>query len=204
MVVLDPWLADKEQRDWLERYQESRVIHQGTYWLGHVTKKCPTDAWIYQELIYATYPSYIIETGTGRGGSALFLASICDLVGYGQVITIDIKDMDSFFHHPRITKIIGSSVESSVVDRVNKMVSGDRVMVVLDSLHTYDHVLAEIKLYAPMIKHKDLYLIVEDSYLSCVRSAIADYLLENENFVIDRRQEKFGLTFHPSGYLRCK
>src|SRR5947207_8322732 len=63
-----------------------------TKWFGVLVQKCPFDAWIYQEIIYEQKPDYIIETGTLLGGSASFMASICDVMGHGQVITIDIED----------------------------------------------------------------------------------------------------------------
>ena len=43
----------------------------------------PTDLLAYQEIIAGVRPDWIIETGTGDGGRALFLASICELVGHG-------------------------------------------------------------------------------------------------------------------------
>lgn len=196
-------IAEARKKDWLERYQDTHVIHQDTHWLGHPVKKCPTDAWMYQELIYSTYPDIIIETGTAQGGSALFLASMCDLVGHGEVFTIDTVDLN-VSPHPRVSYFIGSSVDEELFQRVSKRVNLGRVMVILDSLHDYEHVLAEMRLYAPMIQHQGLYMIVEDSYLESVQAAIQEFLSKNKNFVIDRSCEKFGLTFHPQGYLRCK
>ena len=195
-------IAEKEKRDWLERYQDTHVIHQKTFWLGRQAKKCPMDAWMYQELIYSTFPDVIVETGTGQGGSSLFLASMCDLVGHGRVITIDIVEQEPL-HHPRVKRILGDSINLSVVETVSIMSAGDRVMVILDSLHDYDHVLAEMRLYAPMIQHQGLYMVVEDSYLEPVQKAIQEFLSTDDRFVVDHSCEKFGLTFHPGGFLRC-
>lgn len=52
----------------------------GTKWLGVPAMKYPADAWTCQEIIFETRPDLIIETGTHRGGSALFLATICDAI----------------------------------------------------------------------------------------------------------------------------
>ncbi len=196
-------LEDVERQDWLERYQDTHVIHQSTYWLGRPIKKCPTDAWMYQELIYSTYPDIIIETGTAQGGSALFLASMCDLVGHGEVFTIDTVDLD-VSPHPRVSYFIGSSVDEELYQRVCKRADFGRVMVILDSLHDYEHVLKEMRLYSKLILGQGLYMVVEDSYLEPVQEAIHDFLYTDDRFEVDRSCEKFGLTFHPGGYLRCK
>ncbi len=193
-------LTLEQQQAWLGVYQKTLVVHRKTFWLGRSIKKCPTDAWIYQELIYKTFPDLIIETGTGFGGSALFMASICDLVGHGRIITIDVQDREPL-KHPRIKKIIGSSIEESTIRQI-EVEPNERVMVVLDSLHTYSHVLSEMRLFCPMIEHVDLYMVVEDSYLPGVQKAISTFLFEDTRFVVDRECEKFGLTFHPGGFLR--
>lgn len=191
----------EQQRELLEAYQQTLVIHRDTFWLGRRIKKTPTDAWIYQELIYKTYPDLIIETGTGFGGSALFLASICDLLGHGRVVTIDIQNREPL-EHPRVKKIIGSSIEESTIKQIG-INPDERVMIVLDSLHSYDYVLDEMRLFGPMVKHPNLYMVVEDSYMPGVRAAIASFMIENEgDFIVDRKCEKFGLTFTPGGYLR--
>ena len=71
-------------------YYNSR-IWENTYWHGHQILKCPMDMWIYQELIWKIKPDFIIETGTYRGGSALYYAHLFDLQGHGEVITIDVN-----------------------------------------------------------------------------------------------------------------
>src|SRR5580765_6266025 len=82
----------------------------GTTWMGVPAMKYPGDAWTYQEIIFDTKPDLIIETGTNRGGSALFLAHMFDLVGKGRVMTIDIESRSGLPVHPRITYLTGSSV----------------------------------------------------------------------------------------------
>ncbi len=73
-----------------------------TSWLGAPTQKCPLDLWIYQEIIAETRPDLIVETGTAAGGSALFLASVCELLGAGRVITIDVAAADERPSHDRV------------------------------------------------------------------------------------------------------
>src|SRR5437588_8314078 len=80
-----------------------------TFWLGTPAQKCPLDLWIYQEIMHELEPDLIIETGTAQGGSALFLASICDLLGNGRVVSIDIAPRDDRPVHPRTPYYLCSS-----------------------------------------------------------------------------------------------
>ena len=141
----------------------------GTFWLGRHVYKCPTDLWMYQEILHDTRPDLIIETGTFSGGSALFLASMCDLIGGGRIVTIDVEPQDDLPVHPRIKYLAGSSVAPDILEQVREEASGDdRVMVILDSDHSKDHVLAELREYAPLVSD-DCYLIVEDTTACCYR-----------------------------------
>ena len=87
-------------------------------WFGVKTWKCPLDLWVYQELLFRVRPDVVVETGTYKGGSAYFMASILDLMGHGRVLTIDIDQDEDRPRHARIEYVTGSSVEPSVVDRV--------------------------------------------------------------------------------------
>ena len=103
-------------------------------WMGHLAQKCPTDLWTYQEIIVETRPDLIIETGSCLGGSGLFLATICDLVGNGEVVSIDIAARDDFPTHPRLRFVTGSSADPAIVAPIMARITpGMRVMVILDS-----------------------------------------------------------------------
>ena len=99
-------------------YESPRRTRRNTFWLGVKAQKCPLDLWIYQEIIYETRPDIIIETGTAAGGSALFLASICHLLGRGEIISIDIEDQENRPRHPRIKYLLGSSTSEEIVEKV--------------------------------------------------------------------------------------
>ena len=180
-------------------------------WLGTQALKNPLDLWVYQEIVVETKPELIVETGTYRGGSALYLASLCDLVGRGEVVSIDIEPMrDDYPEHPRITYLAGrSSTEPAVVDEVRAHARGRPILVILDSDHSQGHVEAELAAYAPLVP-VGCYLIVEDSNIGQIRKdlmpgpfeAIETFLAQTDEFVIDREREKFLITFNPSGYLR--
>ncbi len=180
-------------------------------WLGSQALKNPLDLWIYQEIMAETQPDVVIETGTYRGGSAHFLASVCDLIGVGEVLSIDIESRrDDYPEHPRITYLAGrSSTDPDVLAEVRERVGGRRTMIVLDSDHSQAHVDAELEAYAPLVP-VGCYLIVEDSNIGQIRAdlmpgplqAIEMFVAGRSDFEIDRTREKFLLTFNPSGYLK--
>jgi cephalosporin hydroxylase len=183
-----------------------------TYWLGIPLFKNPLDLWVYQELISDLMPDWIIESGTYRGGSALYLASICDLVGKGEVITIDIENVEACPTHDRLIHLKGSSTSKEIVERVLNLIEKDnKVMVILDSCHEMSHVINELRIYSKFVT-KGSYLIVEDSNVNGhpvypnfgpgPMEAIKEFLQENNDFVIDRSKEKHFLTFNPKGYLK--
>ena len=193
-------------------YDSGADTWQSTIWLGTPVQKCPFDLWVYQEIIAQERPEAIIETGTLFGGSALYLASICDLVGRGRVITIDIEHREDRPQHERITYLTGSSVDKQIVAEVEKMVAdAEKVMVILDSGHRMEHVAAELKIYSRFVT-PGCYLIVEDTNINShpvfdnhgpgPLEAVEEFLKKNLTFVADREKEKFFLTFNPKGFLK--
>jgi len=180
-------------------------------WLGTQILKCPLDLWIYQEILCRTRPDVIVETGTWSGGSALYLASICDLLGTGRVITIDIEARPGRPQHPRVTYVTGSSVDAQVVGRIRGEIGAEEsTMVVLDSDHSREHVLAELRAYAPLVGD-GCYMIVEDTAAAEVArpipgsdplGGVREFLAENPAFAADEDCEKFLMTWNPGGYLR--
>ncbi|HET9393801.1 MAG TPA: CmcI family methyltransferase [Candidatus Rubrimentiphilum sp.] len=182
-------------------------------WFGYELLKCPLDLWAYQELLVRTRPDFVVETGTYRGGSALFFATIFDRLGQGRVITVDIEARPNRPEHSRITYITGSSVDPAVIEQVQQAVGGRRAMVALDSDHSAGHVYAEMTAYSPLVQAGD-YLIVEDTNVNGhpafpdfgpgPMEAVDKFLCENDGFVIDRRCERFLMTLCPRGYLKRK
>ena len=180
-------------------------------WLGAQALKNPLDLWIYQEIVFETRPQLIVETGTYRGGSALYLASLCDLMDSGEVLSIDIQPLrEDYPSHPRVTYLGGrSSTDPEVVDEVRERAGGRPILVILDSDHSQKHVEAELAVYAPLVPVGS-YVIVEDSNIGRIRKdlmpgpleAVETFLAQTDEFVIDREREKFLITFNPSGYLR--
>ena len=140
-------------------------VASDTRWLGAPAMKTPFDLWVYQEIIFDTKPDVLVETGTNRAGSAFYYATLFETLGRGRVYTMDIEDMRKV-QHPRINFKLGSSTAPETLDWIRSGIKpGERVMVTLDSLHTKEHVLAELDLYAPLVS-KGSYLVVEDTQLN--------------------------------------
>jgi cephalosporin hydroxylase len=182
-----------------------------TRWLGTRTHKIPLDLWIYQEIIEETRPDLIVETGTAYGGSAAFMAAICELVGNGEVVSIDINPVSPDYpEHPRLTYLGGrSSVSEDVLADVRRLAEGKRTMVVLDSDHSQAHVAAELEAYGPLVS-QGCYLIVEDTSIGLVSrdllpgptQAVRQFMSATDDFEIDASRERFMITNNPGGYLR--
>jgi cephalosporin hydroxylase len=191
-------------------YRASHRTWEDTAWLGTPIVKCPLDLWVYQELLTRVRPDVIIETGTCKGGSAYYLASICDLLDNGRVVTVDISTEPDRPQHSRITYLTGSSTSAEILSRISEEASGT-VMVVLDSDHKRAHVLDELAAYSPLVTPGS-YLIVEDTNLNGhpvaghvtggPMEAAEEFLGSHPEFRIDRACEKFFMTFSPRGYLR--
>ncbi len=199
------WSDKKKPTIWKNRF------------FGIETLQNPMDVWITMELIWAVKPDYIVEAGSYLGGSALLWATILEQSNpEGRVITIDIHNrVRPASQHPiwkrKIEFVKGSSTDPKVVAHVTEQVRGKKVLVILDSLHTRDHVLDELHAYGPLVS-KGSYLIVQDGMVNGhpIRpewgpgpfEAIEDFDLEANGFEIDKSKERLILTFNPNGYLK--
>ena len=194
-------------RLWFEQRADTHTLS----WFGYEMMKCPLDLWIYQELLVRTRPDFVVETGTWRGGSALYLAMLLDQIGHGQVVTVEVDVKPNLPEHPRISYIVGSSIDPAIITQVQEAVGSRRALVILDSHHGADHVYQELIGYNSLVQPGD-YLIVEDTninghpvypeYGPGPTEALDRFLSQNDEFVIDRRCERFLLTMQPKGYLR--
>lgn len=180
--------------------------------LGIPIQKCPFDQMVYQEIIYNLKPDLIIETGTAYGGNALFMASICDLINKGEVVTIDIVNTGKLPDHKRISYLLGSSIDDSIIKKLKEYTKKKKtILVILDSNHTRDHVFKELELYSNFVSLNS-YIIVEDSNINNnpvypdhgpgPMEAIQDWIGKNSDFVIDKTMEKHLFSFNPNGYLQ--
>ncbi len=203
---------DMPLRDVLEHMQR-HMMHQSSYF-GVQAWKCPTDFWMYQEILFETRPDVIIEIGCNRGGGTLALHHLCQNLGHGRVIGIDIS-LDNI--SPAVAAEPGihfiEADAAACFDEVTALIGADeRVLVIEDSAHTYANTLAVLRQYSALVKAGD-YIIVEDSICDHglvvpgsprpgPYEAIEAFVEENTDFVIDRTRERFLITWNPKGYLQ--
>ncbi|HEY9704829.1 MAG TPA: cephalosporin hydroxylase family protein [Allocoleopsis sp.] len=197
-------------------------------WLGLPIIQYPQDMMAMQEIIWQVKPDLIIETGIARGGSLIFYASMLELLGEnGQVLGLDIDIREhnriAIEKHPmfkRITMIQGSSIAPEIAQKVYDFAEvKQRILVVLDSNHTHDHVLKELQLYSHLVT-KGSYLVVFDTVVEDLpedlfpdrpwgkgnnpKTAVWEFLKTSDRFEIDKDMEaKLLITVAPDGYLKC-
>ncbi len=223
LVILIKPYSQKAYRAYLTKkfvrmYVKTNIHRDNTFWLGVPIVQNPCDMWAMQEIAYEVKPDFIIETGTWKGGSAIFFASIIKNINEnGKVITIDIRDRLQPISHiklfqERVEFILGDSVSKEVIDKISEQIGeSSKVLVTLDSDHSKKHVLKELELYSQFVSLNS-YIIVQDTSLDGwdfrkgfkegPMSAVKEFLQTNKNFVVDRKWEKFLFTWHPAGFLK--
>ena len=213
--------------DWIKKSSLLKYSYNFD-WLGRPIIQLPQDIIAMQEIIWNTKPDLIIETGVARGGSLIFYSSMLELIGSSsRIIGIDVdireRNRKEIEQHPmfkRITLLEGSSIDKDIIKKVFDIAkNAKRVLVCLDSDHTHDHVLEEMRVYSPLVK-KGSYLIVMDTIIEDMperfsknkpwgkgnnpKTAINEFLKNNSRFRIDSGiEKKLLITVAPGGYLKC-
>jgi cephalosporin hydroxylase len=189
-------------------FYASPHTHGFTFFEGVPVLKSPLDLWVVQEIVWDLRPTLIIETGTAYGGSALFLARQLDKLHAGHVVTVDLAAAEVLPEHARITYLQGSSTDVDMLDAIAGMAARHaRVMVLLDSDHAAEHVLAELSSYAPLVTAGQ-FLVVEDTNLNGrpveidwkggpgPGVAVSAWLPDHAEFERDVLAERYMVTFH--------
>jgi cephalosporin hydroxylase len=208
---------------WSKVGTEHRHMYEPS-WLGVPIIQFPEDIVMMQELLWRLRPDAVIETGVAHGGSLLLTASILELIGHGHVLGIDVEirkyNRVALDAHPlrrRIHLYEGSSVDAPAVEQARSFASGaQRVLVVLDSNHSADHVAKELELYAPLVTPGS-YIVAMDGLQAHVSDiprgkpewkddhpivAIRDFLARHPEFELDEHYTRLGVTSSPEGFLR--
>lgn len=214
-------------RIWVREIARHRYAYNFS-WLGRPLIQFPQDMVAIQELIWKIRPEVIIETGVAHGGSLIFSASMLELLGEdGFVIGVDIDirahNRAEIEKHPlskRIKLVQGSSIDEGIAAQVRELAAGKkRVLVILDSNHTHEHVLEELRLYSPLVRAGS-YLLVYDTLIEDMpadlvgdrpwgpgnnpKTAVHAFLKSSDRFEVDRDIEaKLLITVAPDGYLKC-
>lgn len=215
---------------WLKVGWNEKYIYTFT-WMGRPIIQLPEDMIRIQEVIYRIKPDVIIETGVAHGGSLIYYASICNAIGKGRIIGIDIEirshnrtAIEAHELSSYITLVEGNSVDKSIIDEVKRHIkSSETVFVILDSNHTKQHVLDELEAYSPFVT-KGSYIVATDGSMKDLYdvprgnsewmkdnplSAILEFVDKNPEFVIEEPEWAFNeseltevITHWPCAYLK--
>jgi cephalosporin hydroxylase len=203
-------MPDELKTTLVESYWRT-LAWKNTNWLGRPVNMPPTDLFVYQELIESVRPDWIIETGTSGGGRAQFLASICDLLGHGRVISVS-DDKRPRPDHPRVVYVVKPPHEEATAAEVREM-TGDHphALVILGSPTGANRIVSEFGVLSPLVPLGS-YVVVENTivnghpvwpgYGPGPLEAVRRVLALHGDFAQDPLWEKHGLTFNPGGYLR--
>jgi cephalosporin hydroxylase len=215
-------------KDVLVRADHYRWIHQNS-WMGEPLLNLPQDMFAIQEIIWRTKPEYIIEVGVAWGGGMLFEATMLEFTGGKKVIGVDIfipSDLrERLTSHgklsDRLLLIEGSSTSDETLNKIRGVIKNSKkVMVILDSYHTHEHVLRELNAYSPFVGEGQ-YLICGDTIVEYIpeqlhrdrpwgpgnnpATAVNQFLAENKRFEIDFKiDQRLLFSCHPGGYLKAK
>ena len=175
-ILSDLWL----KVGWDQKYPYSFT------WMGRPIIQIPDDIVRIQELIYTLKPNVIIEIGIAHGGGLVLYASLCKALGVGRVVGVDVEirkhNREAIENHVLsefITMIEGSSVSLEIFAQVEMEIRNEeKVLIILDSYHSYAHVLKELQLYSQLVS-TDSYIIAADGsqeYLNITPRAKKDYI----------------------------
>ncbi|MEW5802909.1 MAG: CmcI family methyltransferase [bacterium] len=215
---------------WLRCGWDNKYVYSFT-WFGRPIIQLPEDLIRIQEIIFSTKPDVIIETGIAHGGSLIFYASLCKAMDKGRVIGVDIeirphnrKAIESHPLFPFITLIEGDSVDTAVVNEIKGQIKpGEKVLVLLDSRHDKEHVLAELDSYASLVTVGS-YIVVMDGIMEQLtgaprtqpdwlrnnpKRAAIEFIEKNPCFTMEEPQFLFNegsiterITYWPGGFIR--
>ncbi|HUI93307.1 MAG TPA: cephalosporin hydroxylase family protein [Chitinivibrionales bacterium] len=222
---------DKALKELSNRWIAEASRHKYSYnfsWLGRPIIQFPQDIVAMQEIIWNVQPDFIIETGIAHGGSLIFYASMLELLGNnGTVLGIDIDirnhnriEIERHKFYKRIIMIEGSSIDETIAKQVYNLAKGKKkILLVLDSNHTHEHVFKELELYSGLVK-KGSYLVVFDTIIEDMpkgyfsdrpwdkgnnpKTAVEEFIKKNDRFQVDTDMEaKLQITVGPGGFLKC-
>lgn len=225
-----PEAFEAVSRAWLRCGWDNKYVYSFS-WLGRPIIQLPDDMFRIQEVIFALKPDVIVETGIAHGGSLIFYASLCKAMEKGRIVGVDIEvrphNREAIEAHPLfpfITLIEGDSTTPEVVEQVKSGVGpDDAVLVLLDSKHTKEHVLAELNAYAPLVS-RGSYIVAMDGIMEQMvgaprtepdwawnnpRRAALEFAEENPNFVVEEPVSPFNegnvskrVTYWPGGFIK--
>jgi cephalosporin hydroxylase/predicted O-methyltransferase YrrM len=201
-------MPDTLRDEFIDAYWHTQAWRRTT-WFGVPVGRPPTDLLALQEVVAEVRPDVIVETGSGDGGRAWYLATLCELAGHGRVLTIGASD--GAVPHPRITPVPGDALDAGVVQAVHDAVAGGRALVVLGAAADRERTIAEFAAYQDLVPAGS-YVVVEDTVLNGhpVRpefgpgplEAVKEVIKRFGDFAVDPTLEAHALTFDRMGFLK--
>ena len=215
---------------WLRCGWDTKYVYSFT-WMGRPIIQLPEDIIRIQEVIYRVKPDVLIETGIAHGGGLIFYASLFEAIGNGRVIGVDIeirphnrKAIEGHEVYKRITMFEGSSIDNNILAQVRSNIGvKERGLVILDSNHTKEHVLAELDAYSQFVA-VDSYIVACDGIMQNLvgaprtspewlvdnpQSAVKEFLAERDDFALEEPVFPFNegdvterVTYWPNAFLR--
>lgn len=208
---LDEWLLWHQQHVLGCPVNGSKRHKSKMHWRGVEMIKSPLDLQVYQEIIHETNPSIIIELGTYRGGSTMYLADVMQ-AKHPMGLVIGVDHRACAIKHPNVRHVVGNTTDQAAISRVLQWIRPtDRVMVIQDADHSIQGVYDDLVRWSPLVT-EGCYFIVEDGATSFIKGkpksrggplgGIDKFLLEDDHFKIDKSREKYIITYNPDGFLR--
>lgn len=215
---------------WLRSGWDTKYVYSFT-WLGRPIIQLPDDMIRLQEVIYRVKPDVILEIGIAHGGSLVFSAGLCKLIGKGRVVAVDVeirpRNREAIEAHdlfPLITMIEGDSISPTIVEKVQSLIApSDTVLVCLDGCHTRAHVLTELEAYGPMVSPGS-YIVAMDGIMQNVvgaprtepdwhtnnpQQAAKEFVAQHDQFVIEEPPLPFNegeiserVTYWPNAFVK--
>jgi len=209
---------------WNQRYSYTFT------WLGRPIIQLPEDALRVQEVIWSLRPDVIVETGIAHGGSLVYYASLLEMICKGRVVGVDVEirphNRQAIEAHPlkrRIDLVEGDSAAPEIVAKVRQLLAGEKVLVILDSNHTKQHVARELEAYKSIVSVGS-YIVVQDGVMIELddvpngkpgwaednpQRAVEAFLAGNKDFVLEPPQWQFNestltkpITYWPSAWVK--
>ena len=196
LVAGDGWRCRRHERRGVPRPAR-------TTWLGAPIRTAPTDLLAYREILSRVRPDWVVEISSNDEGRAAFLASICELVAHGRVLSIHSSDDGALPQHARLQCFSGAPLDPAVRDRVHAIVGGGNAVVLLGACAARATTAAQFEAYFDLIGVGS-YAIVTDTIVNGrpvwtlfgpgPGEAVKQILTRHGEFVADPEMGKYALS----------
>jgi cephalosporin hydroxylase len=211
-VPTEPHPLPRELRQEFTEAYWNTLNWQETEWLDQSVPRPPADLFAYQEILSRVRPGHVVEIGSGNGGRAFFLATIFDLLGEGQVVSIDPEDPAERVQHPRVTYVVGDTLDPAIIGRVQELVGPEPdAVLILGSRTSAYRTTHEFRAYQSLVPLGS-YAVFEDTVVNGhpvwtefgpgPSEAVRGIVEARSDFASDLSMGKYAPSFNPGGFLK--